>query len=509
MRRLLFFTFLLLHILSYSTLKGAIPENVELVLKKSGKNRAEIEKAILYLKNQKSPLKLKALYFLIANMDIHYSSDYYWVDRQGKKIDFNEFAYSDFDKASVALNELRKRYPDMRAKAVTLHDIAFIKGDFLIANIEQAFSAWQTNYAKNISFDDFCEYILPYRQSVEPLQNWRETYLKKFGWITQMAKTGDINKTLIYTATDERNWFTDTWQKEVRSEPLPRLGALQLLFRKKGPCEDIADLEVFTLRSQGIPVALDIVPYWATSADGHFLNTVFDAKMHPINYDAMKTPPLNNALGREPSKVIRETYSKQPNVLANLEDVKNIPYGFMQTTNYKDVTELYWPTTTIKCQLSPTTEHHKIAYVLIFNNMRWRAAWWGEIKGNTVSFVNMSKGVVYLPTYFTNGKFKAAGYPIAEGYNHEVVLQPDLTRKKAITITEDDKYLHFQQGKKYRLFYWDNDWKPCGMRIPAPFSKIMIFDGVPQNALLLLRPEYSRGKERPFMITEDGKQVWW
>jgi hypothetical protein len=32
---------------------------------------------------------------------------------------------------------------------------------------------------------------------------------------------------------------------------------------------------------------------------------------------------------------------------------------------------------------------------------------------------------------------------------------------------------------------------------------------VPANALLLLIPEYSQRKERPFIMLDNGERVWW
>ncbi len=508
MKKLLLFTTLFFSAVSFARTAGTYPAEVEVNLKKAGKNRAELENAIMYFKKSKDPLKIKALYFLIANMDIHYSADYYWVDQKGKTVPFNELAYPDFEKAKAAFEELKKKTPGIHPKTVQYPDLAAIKASFLIENINLAFDAWKNGYAKNIPLDDFCEYILPYRVSVEPLQNWRATYRKKFQWITTLANKDGLMKALSYTAADTKNWFKSTGDA-ARTEPIPRLSALQLLLRKAGVCEDMADLGVFSLRSQGLPIALEDVPYWATSANSHFFNTIFDNNMHPIKFDLARTPPEDNQLSREPSKVIQETFSKQKGVLADIEDVKNIPSSFMQNRNYKDVTSLYWKTTTVDCELFPATEHPKVAYAYIFNNMHWKPAWWGKVNNGHVQFSNMSKGVVYLPTYYMNGKAKIAGYPIAEGYNHEQVLRPDIGHRAIILINEEDRYLRFQSGKRYNLYYWDQNWKLCGVKIAMPSARSMSFENVPKNALLLLKPEYSTGKERPFMVTEEGKIVWW
>jgi hypothetical protein len=489
MKYIVNFFLLFIPFFGYSQIVTNIPTNIDAVLKKSKANRGELEKVIIYCKNTGDPLKLKAAYFLIANMDIQYSFDYFWIDNAGKKIAFNELSYPNFNAASVAFEKVRKNNPTLHPQSVIYPDIEIIKGDFLINNIESAFQSWRKSPAKNISFDDFCEYILPYRVSVEPIQDWRSAYSKKFSWVSEKTKATSIKNILPYIAVDERSWFSDTWGKEDRKEPLPRLGALQLLFRKNGRCEDIADMEVFTLRSQGIPASLDIIPYWATASDSHFLNTVFDDKMTAIPYDVSRTPSINNPIAREPSKVIRMTYSKQPQVLANFEDQKNIPDGFMRAYNYVDITNQYWETTDIKCHLAPAGIEPMIAYACIFNGLSWKPTWWGRINNWNVTFTSMSKGAVYLPVYYQNSRTIPAAYPIAVGYHHEMLLKPDSIHKINLAIATQDKYLVLEAGKSYRLFYWNNSWKYLGQNVPNGINTLS-FSNIPSNALYCcLRPQ--------------------
>ena len=165
------------------------PDAVEQNLKKAGNNRNELEKAIVYCQKSKDPLKLKSIYFLIANMDIHYSSDYYWENKDKQIVPYNELAYPDFDQAAKAFENIKSQNAGLQPKKVIYQDLETIKGDFLIKNIDKAFESWKKSSHKNSSFETFCEYILPYRISAEPLQDWRETYATKFNWIPEKIKT--------------------------------------------------------------------------------------------------------------------------------------------------------------------------------------------------------------------------------------------------------------------------------------------------------------------------------
>lgn len=482
------------------------PAAVETVLKKAGTNRPELEKALAYSTKTGDSLKLKAMQFLIANMDIHSSSNYYWEDASGKKIDYNELDYSDFEQARTNLEAIKEKKPGLKPKPIVYKDIETITGDYLIKNLESAFAAWKASVIKTTSFADFCEYILPYRVSVEPVQNWRDRYADKYQWISDKISSKGLKQTLGYIKDDYDTWFTNNW-KESRTEPLPRLGSLQMLFRKQGACSDIASMGVFTMRSQGIAAAVNIIPYWATSTEGHYTNTFFDENREFLNCD-YGTREFRNNLPREPAKVIRLTYSKNPEALASFENSNNIPKGFLQLQNYIDVTPEFWETVDVKCSLYPNTNSSKIVYATTFNGLSWKPFWWGKIEQNEVVFNSLCKGTVVVPQYFTNGKLIPAGFPVVIGDGKTNVLVPDLTQTSDITITEKEKYLKFKLGITYKLFYWNDGWKILGSQIVNSPVTEMKFEKVPKNALLLFHASDSRGLERPFIINENNERTW-
>ena len=117
----------------FSQSNNSYPPLVEAVLKKAGQNRAELEKAIGYCKESGNPLKLEAVYFLIRNMDIHYSENYYWADSvTGKRIAFNELAYPDFVSAVKAFEVIKEKAGAVKPVAYTYRDIDSIKAAYLI-----------------------------------------------------------------------------------------------------------------------------------------------------------------------------------------------------------------------------------------------------------------------------------------------------------------------------------------------------------------------------------------
>ena len=66
-----------------------------------------------------------------------------------------------------------------------------MKASMLIENIDLAFEVWQNkSWNKNLTFEDFCELILPYRIAEEPLTNWRRKYYEKYNPILDSLYQG-------------------------------------------------------------------------------------------------------------------------------------------------------------------------------------------------------------------------------------------------------------------------------------------------------------------------------
>ena len=94
-------------------------------------------------------------------------------------------------------------------------------------------------------------------------------------------------------------------------------------------------------------------------------------------------------------------------------------------------------------------------------------------------------------------------------YHHQILLAPDYAHRRKVIIEEMDRYLRFRSRKEYELFYWDTDWVSAGKVVTDVDTKELVFEHVPMNVLLRLVPEYSEGKERPFIVLADGTRYWW
>lgn len=172
-------TLLLLNIVFFSCSNNDA-NYLEFALKMAGDNKEELQKVLDYYHNDS--LKLEAAKFLISNMPGHYSfksnniEDYYKI---GDTI--LRSSLSPLQQRDTLLRISREQFSYLEYD--TIQDLHIISADYLIRNINLAFDLWLTkSWANHLNFEEFCEYLLPYKCSeLQSLDDWRDTLTYHFG----------------------------------------------------------------------------------------------------------------------------------------------------------------------------------------------------------------------------------------------------------------------------------------------------------------------------------------
>jgi hypothetical protein len=457
------------------------------------------EQAKKHYSQPKDSLKRQAVEFIEKNIDEHYSIFLSYQNSAGKKVSFNELNYPNFKESQQALKKLK-----LTAKTDKKSDANLLTYNDLIEIIERGFKAWGKFWNKNLSFDDFCNYLLPYKIGNEPFENWYSKFDERFSHLQKGKKPHEI---VDMVNSDLQKWFFSSKKKKKREEPY-FLSPSQLFFRKQGYCLDWCHLSAYAMRLKGVAVCVDFTPAWATSSYDHAWCAYIDENNKFKPFEGVKGKSNDFVIFREPGKVFRVTYAKQPKAIASILPQNEIPANHLKRKNIIDVTDSYWRTTDINCSLTEVSKN-KIAYVSVFNASRWKIIGWGTVADNKAFFEKLPVGVVYLPQNYENGKISIAGDPFLIKANKSVtVLKPNHNNKINISITEAPKYLYYRTGKKYAFYYWDKEWKHIGTKT-ATESKVLTFENVPSNTIYILIPEYSEKKERIFTINEKGEIERW
>lgn len=143
---------------------------LDFALEQSGDNRKELEQVLLhYSIKEADSLHLKAAQFLITHMPGHYS----WKSKElGNYRNYMDSIYPEMSSVVKKVVYSIPWHSNQLSldKGMMLEDIKTIKADFLIRHIDNAINMWQQSpWLRDVTFENFCEYLLPYRVGDEPL----------------------------------------------------------------------------------------------------------------------------------------------------------------------------------------------------------------------------------------------------------------------------------------------------------------------------------------------------
>jgi hypothetical protein len=483
-------------VLSLSALAAAdYPKDpVADALKAAGKNRAEMQKVLDHYKGD--PQKLAAARFLLEHMIGKAYKVVVTVDKAGKDVGFDALKYPSLDAATKAYDELERKHGTLTDKTTPIYDLETLKADFLVEHIDLAFEAWRSlPWAKNVTWETFRDYVLPYRGGKEPAETWRSELMARYA----STKDGMKDPTDLFEASnaigaDLGNWvgFWDLYYMHPTEQ-----GFSEMKASRKGRCGDLSNLATMALRSNGIPCAIDYTPYWADTGNNH---------AWPVTLDANGRAPKGSVA--KAAKIYRKTFANHPgNLLYDQRRGESIP-PWLNRPDYVDVTQEYLPTADVPFALKGKLAAH--AYLCVFNDGEFRPMQWGKVVDGKTTFAAMGLNILYLPATYARDRVVPAGPPFilgAAGRVKPLTCAWSLpSRIELLGTQRGEAQYRLTTGKTYELFAWDGGWKSLGRRTAE--GKPLAFDGVPSGGLYWLVEAGSHKEERPFTV-EDGAQVWW
>ena len=373
---------------------------LEYAYKVPGPNRGELEKVMNHYKEE--PEKLAAARFLIENMPAHRSY-------KGDEI----HQYYEIAKGVLAsgLSPVEQRdsllyvsdymFPGLEDR--TISDIRVIKSDFLIRSIDQAFDEWKNRpWAQHVTFDEFCEWLLPYKAvELQEMDSWRDTLSTFFTWgLNNMVHDDDTYETTfnaVHTVRNEINWRIKPYG--LFNKNGYRLLSADLMHRQTfGNCLDYVTLAVLTYRSVGIPCVIDETPYWGRFRSGHSWYTVLNNRGEELTseWDVSSVPGGAFFTDKRIPKVYRNTYAINRDRQKYLKESKyKHPFSMCQ----KDVTADYFNTSDIEIPIFKNAKiAEKYVYIATFTGMNtdWSVVDYGTVKRGKARFTRMGRNVMYI-----------------------------------------------------------------------------------------------------------------
>ena len=395
-----------------------------------------------------------------------------------------------------------------------------IDKQLLIENIELAFQVWKKPWAKQLNFEEFKELVLPFdleRDSTGTF--WRKRFINEYAFVEDSLKNNpDKNPILAVCKVVDQVLRKKYTIRFIDNEPsVLNLNEWERL--KQGDCSAMAYLTNHIMHAIGIPTAIEFTPRWANSHASHYWSVVY-INHHLIPFaggenlpQTLKVEHVRDEMSsyiRKRAKVFRKMYAFNPNSLAALS-AEPIPAKF-RDSHIIDVSKLCLPTRSVAIEV-PDSQTSEYVYLSVFSygKNNWQPVNWAKNQGSKVTFTDMRTEAVYIPSSYQQDSIFTFDYPFIlkkDGQKH--LLKPQLTTRETITCTK--KYLRdmtnlIKIGDVYQLFFWDkNGWVSVGTQIAK--EKMITFENVPQNALLLLR-DLTRGKQERIFTYTNNQQVFW
>lgn len=428
------------------------PTQVEKELQKMSKeNQKKFIKVFKHYCSSKDSLKLKAAYFLVENI----SDLEFYIGNQinNYNVIFDVLANKPSDyrvnlpwyanEIGYIFDSLQQIYGPFDGKGLQLvKDIDAMSDKLMITYIDQAFEAWNNPWSRHVSFNNFCEYILPYRNFSEPVEDWRPMFLKEFSWIQDSIKPGhrmmDIARILN---RDTELKYSNGFDRYIVSIPPSRI-----LQAKYGNCADNSNYKAMIMRSFGIPVSVDYFPQYGSDHNIHFWNAILQENGEFVSFkDSLNDINARVAYKYRIAKVFRRTFSKNQEIQKlNIATSGQLP-GFLRNVRQFDVTKEYVPVTDVKVELSNIPPGSEYVFIGVFNDAGWTGIDFAPVKDNHFAyFKDLGREVVYLPFFISENYIVPAAGPFKIDPNGNIVILKPNKQTERVILTR--KY-HFHQRK--------------------------------------------------------------
>ena len=372
-------------------------------------------------------------------------------------------------------------------------DVEVIDADYLAENIEYAFRAWELPWARDVSFEDFCRYLLPYKMGNEAPERWRSEVWEEYASLREaaLAEPG-MRPSEVCRRVDAvvNTWYTVHYNDNYPTDA----GYLKAKELRGGTCAGSSLMILYPLRALGVCATYECVPHWGNRSSSHAWNALYE-NGQLIQFNG---PELDPGRTKEEFIGVGRMLRKRPKVLRR---------DYLSAGKV-DVTMEYIPTADL--DIRGRGAKSGTPGLMVFDNERWCSVAEGTWRGRRAEFTAVARGVAFLPVVSENGRGSALCWPLVVERNGRLKLfRPSLWRRTVRLTAKypEDESNYIIPGEHYELFYWRNGWVSLGAQEAS--DTVLVCRRVPRGALLLLRDlDNDKRRERIFAY-DKGKQIWY
>ena len=412
---------------------------LEYALNAAGDNRPELETVLEHYRKEKE--KYSAACFLIENMPAHTSyncpeiRDYYHLAER-----LFQSSLTPDEQADSLRVWCENNLPDMDEYVV--EDVKVISADYLIYSIDHAFEVWKNRpWAKDIPFEDFREWLLPYKAvEKQEFDFWRDTLSLLYSEGMKADIPDDVEYNTIFKNVDiVRNELIDKIHMHGIYDRggAPVLSASGIAHQTFGRCADYVTLAVLTYRSLGLPAIMEEVPYWGRFRAGHTWYAIMGDRGQELRaeWDLGSVPGWGFFPYERIPKAFRNTYAVNRDRVRYFNDARyKYPFNLCQIDITSQLTRTADP-------VIPITKgarlKDKYVYISIFNGYfsDWSIVDWGVARLGKARFHDMGVNVLYCVFGVTENGYEALSDPFILQKDGSVnYIRPDLDRLRTVEV---------------------------------------------------------------------------
>lgn len=405
----------------------ALSCNMLCAQQESDANPAHIRRILDECKLTRNPEYYKAACFLVENM-IHHNvggrvlSYDHRIDSLIKESDALYYSLSQGHSGKELesnplhaiikrnINEAAKRaetivYEEPVVEVGDSLDVEALDYDFLREHLDNAFRLRETvPSVRNLGFEDFCSYVLPYRaMSDYPLVCTGRQLNSIFSkYLLPYYQQGAQDLALGYNRT---LWWLRKAQGKYPYDSM--IGWPELFFKDNHDCVDLANYATLIFRSCGIPAAVESNIAQRFSTSRHFMTAFIDKdgqwqKFDPESSGIVdKKAPAVRALN-----IYREHFEVLPSTpFALRKEGEPLPDN-LSDVGIEDVSELYMKPVSLSLHLDTVPSGRNLVYLATFmpHGQGLLPVTWGEVEGDSAKFLHVVKDEVYFPVWLDDEK---------------------------------------------------------------------------------------------------------
>lgn len=356
---------------------------------------------------EEDSLKHKAALFLIDNLAFHSGA----ADGSGLHPMYRAYELFGTGKFTPeqSLDSVKREFGSTGITHVQAKSDIYIDPGYFAENLDWAFKVWREQpWGRNVPFEQFCEYILPYRVGNEELIPWREKIYNQFMPLIEKYRSDPKIEDPTFAAHIVLDsllrapfYFTEQISTDVRVGP-------RIVDWRGGSCLDLCDMLVFIYRALGIPCGIETMPMRGNNNAPHFWNFMEDKEGRTWYFSMfywwhrlMEAEKYGDVYG----KIFRSRFSLNRKLMEEMQLPQKSLHPAFQYPCFEDVTAVYAAEKSRRLEIPASRLLHEIPdgemiYLCMSSRFHWIPVGWDLYDGNAAFFEDCHGGTVYcLATY--------------------------------------------------------------------------------------------------------------